>query len=243
MRGTNLSLMEMWIHQWEDYCGVSPRLSELFATEKGRRFLVLATAEREGREYIDPEIFAFLLIFVVWPEEELRKIPKKSDLKEILADVKRTRRNLKKLQNANFLRMELSLDEMVKHLMVVENQVAEFLKNPKVLIGNAGFFKMPAKPNRDRAKRQIIFFLTGYFRYLGWAEPDWKIIEKFLTLVGLNKQRISPKSLASSWSNSRGREITSDDPLDFCHGPIDGHQDSWVNWFLHTKEQVTAGRV
>ena len=87
---------------------------------------------------------------------------------------------------------------------------------------------------RERAKRQVVFFLTGYFTSLGRTRAPWKLITEFLILAGLAGSRTKPKSIATWWSNLLKREVTPENP-------IEPFQKDLILWFQQEKKLVASG--
>jgi hypothetical protein len=100
-----------------------------------------------------------------------------------------------------------------------------------VKIGKYPIWGTLPQPRRQRTKRRVVFFLTGYFRYLNWPRPNWEIIWDFLNEAGVVNGQPNPKGLGSWWSNLLKRELKPDEP-------IKPGQDAFIILFNEYKEKV-----
>ena len=232
--------MENWVRQWEEYLGVAPRLSEFFGSSGGRELLKKARQRQKRQVNFDPEVFAFILWFFVWPGEELKKFSKVKDLKEASHVFRKAKRIVEKLQgNAVFGNPE-ELQLLFQRLGNLHKVLSQI---PKHLQGG-GFFpvkigKIPihikgpiSSSKRHLGKRGVVYFLTGYFRKLRCEHPDWEIIWDFLKEAGLEKDHSDPKRLATWWSNVRKREGKEGPTL----VSFPGNQESFLILFEYHKE-------
>lgn len=206
--------MEKWVRQWEKYLGVAPRLTEFFGSSGGRELLEKVRQRQKRQVNFNPEVFAFILWFFVWPGEELKKFSKVKDLKEASHVFRKAKKIVEKLQgNAVFGNPEelqllfQRLDDFHKVLSQIHRHVQGGGLFP-VKIGKIPIHtKRPiSSSKRHLVKRGVVFFLTGYFRKLRCERPDWEIIWDFLKEAGLVSGQPNPKGLASWWSNVRKRE-------------------------------------
>ena len=224
--------MEKWIQQWEYSFGVAPRLSEFFSSPGGKDLLKEFVTKKEGRTDADPQILAFLLVFWIWPGIDLECMPSREEQKQEMKTVKKAVRSLRTSERSGLVtgsqEGSVTSDELKGCVRNLEKQL-QF--PPSVLMGNLRFSGSFLNKKRESVRTYAVMILTGYFEYLNWPKPPWKIITKFLVLTGLVKKNSSSKHIASWWSKTKGG---SNDH----RGTIDVHQESWVKLFLDVQDKM-----
>ncbi|MDT7041222.1 hypothetical protein [Candidatus Nitronereus thalassa] len=205
------------IKQWGQRCGVSARLAQFFKTKEAqalvREFSSLGVVKP------DADVLIFLLIFVVWADEEWNKVPRDNKSQEVGKLLRQARRSLYPARSRVHPTSVYEVEKTIKQLEMCERHLNIV---PWVQVGTMVIWGYPPRPKRQRGKRQVIFFLTGYFRELEHRHPPWKVIVKFLQLVGWEKPSRSSKTISTEWSTIVKREVTSVNPLE-------PHQQEWVN--------------
>lgn len=192
-------MMEEWIGRWEITFGVAPRLSQFFAKPEARalRRAVESEAEIPG----DVEVFAFLLIVCVWPEEEWEKQPSGSAVQEAIRHLEQTRRSLESVSNTGWLGIFERVHE-IRDLLV---QWARILRSriqygSSITVGTQTIWGKPPARGRQRAKRTVVFFLTYYFKTLGFRRTPWNQITRFLFLCSLVPNESMGKEVGTWWA-------------------------------------------
>ena len=69
-----------------------------------------------------------------------------------------------------------------------------------VTVGTQTIWGKPPARGRQRAKRTVVFFLTYYFKTLGYRRPPWDQITRFLFLCRLVPQKTTAKEVGTWWS-------------------------------------------
>jgi len=207
------------IKQWGQRCGVSARLTQFFETAEARA--LVQEFSSLGVLKPDADVLIFLLIFVVWAEEEWNKVPRDNTRQEVAKQLRRARRSLYTAKDRVHPTSVDAVGTTIKQLEECERHLNIL---SWVQVGAIVIWGHPPRPKRQRGKRQVMFFLTGYFRELGHQHPPWQVITKFLHLVGLENPSTSPKTVSTKWSNMLKREATSKDPLE-------PHQKEWVEGY------------
>lgn len=223
-------LIDRSIQQWGQQCGVTARLEQFFNTPAGRA--LVNDFQASGVAEPDLDVLIFLLIYVVWAGEEWEKVPRDTKRQDLAKQLRQARRKLYTIKERMHPASVETLTATIKQLEKCERHLNI---HPWVQVGKVMVWGHPPGPKRYRAKRQVVFFLTGYFRELGYRHPPWALIFKFLQLVGLEKPTTSPKTVSSWWSNTKKREVTSENP-------IEPRQKEWVDgYFTVVKKWVYQG--
>jgi hypothetical protein len=225
-------MMDTWISRWEARFGVAPRLSEFFADSEARAFLrdFESGADVQG----DVEVLAFLLIFMVWPDREWQKQPSRPVVQETVRDLEQARRSLGRVSETGWL----GTPQRVKEVQEVLRQWAGVLRAratfmPSITVGTITTGGHPPVRGRQRGKRQVVFFLTYYFKMLGYRRPPWGLMTRFLILCRLVPRRTTAKDVATWWSTvlERHHRQKHDEPL----APV---QESFLAWYQQCKASV-----
>lgn len=196
--------MEEWIIRWETTFGVAPRLSQFFASLEARA--LLRAVESEGEVPGDVEVFAFLLIIFVWPEEEWQKQPSWSAVLESIRCLEQAQQSLEPVTNTGWLGSR----ERVHEVQGLWGQWAGILRarmqyRSSVTVGRQAIWGNPPARGRHRGKRRVVFFLVHYFQTLSYRRTPWDQIVRFLILCGLVDQGTTGKEVGTWWSTVRDR--------------------------------------
>lgn len=192
-------MMDEWISRWETTFGVAPRLSQFFARPEARVLRRAVESEAEIRG--DVEVFAFLLVVCVWPEEAWQKQPSESAVHESIRALEQARRSLGSVSNTGWL----GTSERVHEIRDLLGQWARILRDriqygSSITVGTQTIGGKPPARGRQRAKRTVVFFLTSYFKTLGYRRPPWDQITRFLFLCRLVPQKTTAKEVGTWWS-------------------------------------------
>lgn len=189
-------MMDQQIKRWGDRYGVVPRLSDFFVSPEAQTLLrdFASCAEVEG----DVEVLAFLLIFYVWPEAEIRRASHRA-LGRTARSLEDSSRRLRELTETRLLDSPEQIKQTSDRLHRWATQLtAQASGVPAVMVGpNTWIAQNPPAAKRHRAKRRVVFFLTYYFHTLGCRTPPWQLITQFLILAKLLPSTTSEKQLAT----------------------------------------------
>lgn len=237
-RSESRIMMEEWISRWETTFGVAPRLSQFCARPEARalRRALESEAEIPG----DVEVFAFLLVVCVWPEEEWEKQPSDSAVQDAIRHLEQARRSLGSVSNTGWL----GIFDRVHEIRDLLGQWARILRvrrqyGSSITVGTQTIWGKPAARGRQRAKRTVVFFLTYYFKTLGYRRTPWDQIARFLFLCGLAPNESMGKAVGTWWSTvlkRHGRQ----------HGdaePLEPAQQGLLQLFQHYKAVVWSSAV
>lgn len=230
--------MEEWITRWETTFGVAPRLSQFFARPEARALFCAVESEAEVRG--DVEVFAFLLIVFVWPEEEWQKQPSGSAVQESIRRLEQARRSLASMSNTGWL----GTSERVSEVRDLLGQWAGILRarmqyGSSVTVGTQTIGGNPPVRGRQRGKRKVVFFLTHYFKTLGYRRTPWDQVTRFLILCHLVPKRTKAKEVATWWSTVRQRHRRQHG----CAEPLEPAQQGLLQLFHHYKARVRSSAV
>jgi hypothetical protein len=231
-------MMDEWIGRWEITFGVAPRLSQFFAKPEARALRRAVESETEIRG--DVEVFAFLLVVCVWPEEEWEKQPSSSAVQEAIRHLEQTRRSLESVSNAGWL----GTSERVHEVRDLLGQWAGILRvrtqyGPFITVGAQTVWGKPPARGRQRAKRTVVFFLTSYFKTLGYRRTPWNQITRFLFLCGLVPNESMGKEVGTWWATLLKRHERQ-------HGdaePLEPAQQGLLQLFQHYKDVAWSSAV
>lgn len=237
-RSESRIVMEEWISRWETTFGVTPRLSQFFARPEARALCRAVESEAEIRG--DVEVFAFLLIVFVWPEEEWEKQPSGPAVQEAIRDLEQARRSLGSVSNTGWL----GAPERVHEVRDLLGQWARILRvriqyGSSITVGTQTIWGKPPARGRQRAKRSVVFFLTSYFKTLGYRRTPWDQITRFLFLCRLVPQKTTAKEVGTWWSTLLKRHERQ-------HGsaePLEPAQQGLLQLFQHYKTMAWSSAV
>jgi hypothetical protein len=167
---------------------------------------LVRTFESEADVRGDVEVFAFLLIVFVWPEEAWQKQLSDSAMHKSIRQLEQVRRSLDSVSNTGWL----GTAERVHEIRDLLGQWADILRGriqymSSVTVGTLTIGGKPPAQGRQRAKRTVVFFLTSYFKTLGYRRTPWDQVSQFVILCGLVPQKTTPKDLGTWWSTVLAR--------------------------------------
>lgn len=228
---------DRWIERWDTGIGVAPRLSTFFSSPDARTVL------REFKSYAnttegDVEVLAFLLIFYVWPETD-RKTgrPSPEVLKATARSLEQCSRRVATLADTGLLGVPDAVRQTSDQLQQWATHLTLEARGwPMVPMGEFHIGAIPPAAKAQRARRQVVSFLTHYFHTLGCSAPPWRLITRFLILTTLAPSTATDQGIGTWWSNTLGREHRTG-----RMEPLVPYQDDQFKMFEYFKNHVWSG--